>query len=171
MKNPQEKQAKKIQSEIRKLLISLKPDICDDYRAHEDDDKPGMCVTIATNDFTSWNYQTGDNSYTGGAYGLKHWAVISLYRNSNCATLAEEIINELWDGVRECGTEYEYCINLDERGEFNADVRYNGETVYEINGHDIFEDGFMNHSVDVCGLAKYLISLGILQANDTIKLS
>lgn len=84
----------------RRLLISLKAQIGDEYRASEFEDKPGMCVTIG---FTpsdeskdaSWSYQTGDNSYTGGAYGHANWAVISLYRRSNCTELAKEIADQL----------------------------------------------------------------------------
>ena len=58
---------------------------------------------------------------------------------------------------------YEYFINLDERGEFYADVRNSvGSTVFEIKGFDIFEDGFMKHKDDIDGLRKHLISLGIM---------
>jgi hypothetical protein len=82
--------------EIAQLLIELKPQIDDDFRASEnDDDIPGMQVTVSTNDMQSWNYQTGDNSYSGGCYGDRHWSVIYLYRRSNCAQLAIEAVNEL----------------------------------------------------------------------------
>ena len=59
---------------------------------------------------------------------------------------------------------YEYYINLDERGEFYADVRResDGATVYEIHGFDIFEDGFMRHKHDIDGLASYLIDVSVL---------
>lgn len=90
--------------EWRNLLIALKPTIADDYRASDapDDSTPGMCVTIgftpATEDTdASWSYQTGDNSYTGGAYGHPHWAVVSLYRRSNCRELAKDIADQLGD--------------------------------------------------------------------------
>lgn len=58
---------------------------------------------------------------------------------------------------------YTYNINLDERGEFFADVRdSNDKTVYEIHGFEIFEDGFMKHKYDVEGLKEYLYDLEIL---------
>lgn len=66
---------------------------------------------------------------------------------------------------------FTYHINLDERGDFYADVRNeNGDTVYEIRtketldwgDSDIFEDGFMNHSRDIEGLENYLNHLGIM---------
>ena len=65
---------------------------------------------------------------------------------------------------------YFYHINLDERGEFYADVRKNDkETVFEIKGFDIFEDGFMKNSEDMVGLKEYLISLGIMDEQDELK--
>jgi hypothetical protein len=87
--------------EISSFLQDLKSEISDEYRASDDpdDNTPGMQVTIATDDMQSWNYQTGDNSYTGGCYGLRHWAVIYLYRRSDCRELARDAINELKDLV------------------------------------------------------------------------
>jgi hypothetical protein len=88
--------------EWTRLFKMLKPDIGDDYRATDDpdDDKPGMCVTIGftpadeEND-ASWSYQTGDNSYTGGAYGHPHWAVCYLYRTSNSRELAKDAADQI----------------------------------------------------------------------------
>lgn len=89
-----------------RLFKRLKADIDDYYRATDDpdDDKPGMCVTIG---FTpsgddrdcSWAYQTGDNSYTGGAYGHAHWAVIHLGRRSNSRELAVQAADEIAESV------------------------------------------------------------------------
>ena len=64
---------------------------------------------------------------------------------------------------------YVYIINLNERGEFYADVRKGsdqGKTVFEIHGFEIFDDGFMSHDHDVNGLWEYLVSLGIIKASD-----
>lgn len=66
---------------------------------------------------------------------------------------------------------YGYYINLDERGNFYADVRdKDGETVFEIrageslgeNDSSIFEDGFMRNKHDLSGLTEYLRSLGVI---------
>lgn len=88
-------------SEIRRLLVALKRGIADDYRCSDDpeDDKPGMCVTIGASGLgrSKWSYQTGDNSFMGGAYGYPHWAVIYLYRDSNCHELARDAIEQLLD--------------------------------------------------------------------------
>ncbi len=89
-----------------KLFKSLKSQIRDEYRASDDeeDDRPGMQVTIG---FTpsdedrdcSWSYQTGDNSYSGGAYGHSHWAVVSLYRRSNSKELASDAADQIAESV------------------------------------------------------------------------
>jgi hypothetical protein len=66
---------------------------------------------------------------------------------------------------------YTYHINLDERGDFSADVRRggcNGPTVYEIHGFDVFEDGFMNQKNDIAGLQEHLYGLGIFGKEDRI---
>lgn len=65
--------------------------------------------------------------------------------------------------------EYHYYINLNERGEFYADVRDSkGDTILDIKGFDIFEDGYMRHTEDIDGLKFYLISLGLLKNHDEI---
>jgi hypothetical protein len=89
--------------EVRQLLVSLKGHIDDDYRASDDpeDETPGMCVTIASNDGHEWAYQAGYNSFTGACYHYKHWAVIYLYRNSNCLELARDAVGELRDLILE----------------------------------------------------------------------
>lgn len=66
---------------------------------------------------------------------------------------------------------YGYYINLDERGDFYADVRdRDGNTVYEVragdsleeDGSSIFDDGFMRHKEDLVGLGRYLRDMGII---------
>jgi len=92
--------------EVQSLLVQLQAEIGDEYRCSNDpdDDEPGMMVTIATTDLSEWGWQTGDNSYTGGAYPFRHWSVIYLYRDSDCAELAGEAFNELRDMVEESKT-------------------------------------------------------------------
>lgn len=57
----------------------------------------GAELTIATDDGTQWNYQTGDNSYTGGAYGLQHWAVVTIMPDSTTSEILDEVISQLED--------------------------------------------------------------------------
>lgn len=67
-----------------------------------------------------------------------------------------------------------YYVNLDERGEFYADVRNTGgETVFEIRISDaedsnIVEDGFMAHKNDVRGLEEHLADLGVIGKSDEV---
>jgi hypothetical protein len=69
---------------------------------------------------------------------------------------------------------YGYYINVDERGDFRADVRdANERTVFEIYAGDslgpdetsIFEDGFMRDKNDMSGLTDYLRSLDRIPAD------
>jgi len=85
--------------EITALLVDLQKTIEDDYRyrASEEDERPSVSVTIGANEKGQWNYQTGDNSFTGGAYGLPFWGVVSLYRDSNCAELAKDSLDQIAD--------------------------------------------------------------------------
>ena len=65
--------------------------------------------------------------------------------------------------------QYEYHINLNERGYFFADVRdHEGETIFEIHGFDIFEDGFMSHEYDLDGLHELLVSHDYINETDNL---
>jgi len=64
-----------------------------------------------------------------------------------------------------------YYINLDERGNFEADVRdQSGASVFEIKAgasleedeSNIFDDGFMKHKNDLQGLQSYLRDLAVI---------
>ena len=80
------------------LCREIKGQIKDDYRAFDDDEIPGIQLTVGANDdLTDWDYQTGDNCYSGNAYFYPYWAVVGVYRNSNCRELAREIKEQLED--------------------------------------------------------------------------
>ena len=85
--------------DIRALLIDLKADIDDEYRAYDDcdvgDTTPSMLVTIGADDSGDWSWQTGDNSYSGGAYGYPHWALVTLTRRANCTELARDAVAQI----------------------------------------------------------------------------
>jgi hypothetical protein len=88
--------------DLERLLKELKPTIGDDCRTHKEATLPGIAVTIGAEimpDGIAWGYQTGDNSYTGGAYGFRDWGIVDLYRRDNSRKLAEEIVEqflEIW---------------------------------------------------------------------------
>jgi len=81
-------------SNIEGLIKDCKAEIDDDCRASEDDDKPGIQLTVGW-DGQDWSYQTGDNSFTGGAYGYPYWAVVNVYRDTDASKLADEIQEQL----------------------------------------------------------------------------
>ena len=68
--------------------------------------------------------------------------------------------------------EFEYYINLNERGLFYADVRdAQGVTVFEIHEEEmehLVEDGFMRHYNDVEGLTEHLTNFGIIPEGSEI---
>ena len=88
--------------DIYQTLRSLKPHIDDEFRVSDDpdDDTPGMQVTFGA-DETGWSYQTGDTSFSGGAYHYRHWGVCYLYRNSNCRELARQAYEEIREAMTE----------------------------------------------------------------------
>lgn len=65
---------------------------CCDY------DCNAMELTVATTDGTSWSYQTGDNSFTGGAYSFQHWSVKNITpmdSKQERREIARDIVSEL----------------------------------------------------------------------------
>ncbi len=70
-----------------------------------------------------------------------------------------------------------YYIDLDERGDFYADVRDQaGKTIYEIRidggdddaGSNLFEDGFMSNKNDIAGLERHLRDMGSIPADGRV---
>lgn len=98
---PTEEQFGILEESITRLFSRLIPTIGDDYRASDDpdDDIPGMSVTVGatvqSDGSLSWSYQTGDNSFTGGAYSHPTWSVVSLYRESDPAEVARECVEQI----------------------------------------------------------------------------
>ena len=67
-----------------------------------DGPKKGIEVTIGyrylpKTDELEWAYQTGDNSYTGAAYGYQLWATTTVMFKSNSAEIAQEVMEEMDD--------------------------------------------------------------------------
>lgn len=92
-------------SDLSSLIKSVKPFIRDDYRAYDpgtgdEENIPSMLLTVGWDpDSGAWDYQTGDNSYSGSAYFYPCWAVVAIYRRSNSISLAREIREQLADLV------------------------------------------------------------------------
>jgi len=82
-------------AQITALVRELIPQIQDDYRL-ECEEEPGMQLTIGA-DSSGWSYQTGDNSFTGGAYGYSAWGIGYIFRDSDPAQVADDIASDLDD--------------------------------------------------------------------------
>lgn len=52
-------------------------------------------ATILPDGTASWSYQTGDNSFTGGAYGHATWGVAWISHESDPEEIAREIVDEI----------------------------------------------------------------------------
>jgi hypothetical protein len=106
------KQLPGLKQELYSLLVAIKkdtdwPTLRRDFReADPSDQTPYVGVTVGcTFDFAegciSWSYQTGDNSFTGGAYGHPEWFTTSLLGRSNCKDLAEDLAEEIAGRIHE----------------------------------------------------------------------
>jgi hypothetical protein len=85
---------------FRTTLINLKSQITSEDLVETGDGlKSGLDVTIGY-DFEEvnnleWNYQTGDNSFSGSAYLFPNWVTLTLFPNSNCSTLSSYAVDEI----------------------------------------------------------------------------
>jgi len=52
-------------------------------------------LTVGFNDdMSEWGAQTGDNSYTGGAYSFPHWSVVYVTPDSTVDDIQDDIIDQ-----------------------------------------------------------------------------
>lgn len=66
---------------------------------------------------------------------------------------------------------FNYMIDLDERGEFQAHVKNSkGNVVVDIDGFDLVEDGWMKHTRDIDGLKEFLVTARMMKDNDELVL-
>jgi len=57
---------------------------------------PTVDLTVGWNAQTGeWSWQSGDNSFTGGAYGYPIWAVTSVTKMDNSRDVARYLIDQL----------------------------------------------------------------------------
>ena len=85
-----------LREDIALLIEDLKWCIDDECRAFEEDDEPGIQLTIGTNgDMSDYGWQSGDNSYSGAAYGYPYWAVVGVYVDTSASDLAQDCIDQL----------------------------------------------------------------------------
>jgi hypothetical protein len=59
-------------------------------------DKEGLDLTVGFNPKSKeWDYQTGDNSYSGSAYHYPVWGVTTIFPRSKSKDLAKEVVNQI----------------------------------------------------------------------------
>lgn len=83
--------------ELYSLVRDYKKAIDDDCRAYEDSEKPGILLTVGADGKGKWGFQSGDTSFSGGAYGFPFWGQVEINRGSNCRQLARDLFNEILD--------------------------------------------------------------------------
>lgn len=95
----------KVRASLTEFVESLKKYIGEEYRSPgSEDDGPSMQLTIGHNlsrcktdpEFVEngWTYQTGDNSFTGGAYLRPDWAVVDLTPDCDAEKVVDEILSQ-----------------------------------------------------------------------------
>ena len=111
------KQLPSLKQELYRLLVDIKKHedwrsfYCRNFYTFDRSEPPYVDVTIGcTFDFAegciTWNFQTGDNSFTGGAYGHPEWFNTSLLSRSNCKDLAKDLTEEIEGRIQELASGY-----------------------------------------------------------------
>lgn len=85
--------------EIAALCSQVKSTIEPEFRAYEDDEIPGILLTVGADGEGGWNYQTGDTQFSGGAYGFHHWGQAGIHKNTNCREAARTILDEIRESI------------------------------------------------------------------------
>lgn len=83
-------------NELAQVLIAIKKDM----RKHDYYGNPEKECEITIGycpDKKDWDIQTGDNSFSGAAYGFPHWGVGNIYPTTNCKDLAIDLIDQIAD--------------------------------------------------------------------------
>lgn len=87
---------------LSKIIKSLSSNVTDDMIDH-DWESPAIQITLGisvTNNTISWGWQSGDNSYTGGAYSYPYWGIGYVGKDLNdeeCKSLANDLLEEALD--------------------------------------------------------------------------
>ena len=91
-------------TDLCSLIKSIKRDIPrkgdHDYKDYCDhgEDTARIELTIGWTPYYGWDYQTGDNSYSGGSYGHPVWGVTHVARADNARGHAKYLIGQLLEG-------------------------------------------------------------------------
>lgn len=78
---------------LAELVRAIKKDV----GTYDGEDYLTLTVGASGEGRASWSFQTGDNSFMGGAYLYPHWAVVEVGKRDNANEVAKEILNQLHD--------------------------------------------------------------------------
>ena len=96
-----------IRNEFKRQIIAIKKSVYwPDFQpggiaSSPDDDGPGFLqITFGANeDLSDWNFQTGDNSFTGGAYGFPYWGICYIRPSTDSKEAAREAIDQILEQI------------------------------------------------------------------------
>ncbi len=78
-------------------IINYTKTTIDSGRGEWFDETPYNDLTVGMNHAGEWGFQTGDNSYTGGAYLYPFWSVVSVTEDSDPEDVFKEIVDQFED--------------------------------------------------------------------------
>lgn len=107
MSLPSDRRIAIVRNEFKRQLIAIKKSVhWSDFNvggdcADPDSSEPGfLTVTFGANaELTDWNYQTGDNSYSGGAYGFPYWGLCYIRPRTNSREAAKEAMDDILEQI------------------------------------------------------------------------
>ena len=102
-----DKEIKELVREVAALIRALKkhPSYREYINVRADvagrGDGQGMALTIGVDLDGSWGWQSGDNSFTGGAYGFPAWGVGIIDGRCNSNEVAKAMVGEAVEQLSE----------------------------------------------------------------------
>ena len=85
---------------IPRLSITSVATLIKKIKEYGVDKEEGMDLTVGYDPKSKeWDYQTGDNSYSGPVYHYKIWGVTTIFPKSNSRDLAEDVVNQIRNQV------------------------------------------------------------------------
>ncbi len=79
----------------KKVLVKLVKAIKEDFFGRKGEGEIDLTVGASGKGRDSWSFQTGDNSFMGGAYLYPYWAVVEVGVRSNAEKVADNILDQL----------------------------------------------------------------------------
>jgi hypothetical protein len=86
-----------MEKKVEEILALYLPDL-DNPEANLDNPET-LQMTFASDDLETFTFQSGDNSFSGACYGLKHWGVVELAWDSDLKELAIDAVAQIADAV------------------------------------------------------------------------